>query len=157
MNGLSRLTRGTLLLATLATSSRGADSGAEPSDSIFGSGLLVQLQVSDLERSLRFYTETLAFRLTERRDDLQFAHVDCGVPGLQLGLAGGGALPPQPGSVALNFSVKGDLERTRGMLEARGVVFTGPTRVIKGKVRLAEFLDPDGYRIRLAGPDPAEK
>ena len=115
--------------------------------------LLVQLQVSDLERSIRFYKDTLGFEMTERRDDLQFVHLSCGLQGLQIGLSAGGAAPPHPGTVTLNFGVQGDIEEARRALEARGVVFLGPTRVIPGKVRLAEFRDPDGYRIRLAGSD----
>jgi catechol 2,3-dioxygenase-like lactoylglutathione lyase family enzyme len=91
------------------------------------------------------------FRISERRDDLQFVHVDCGVENLQLGLSAGAAQPPAPGSVALNFSVEGDIEALRARLEARGVRFAGPTHVIPGKVRLASFTDPDGYRLRLAG------
>jgi len=115
--------------------------------------LLVQLQVSDLERSIRFYRDTLGFDLTERRDDLQFVHMSCGLQGLQLGLSGGGAAPPQAGTVTLNFGILGDIEEARRALEARGVVFLGPTVVIPGKVRLAEFRDPDGYRIRLAAAE----
>jgi catechol 2,3-dioxygenase-like lactoylglutathione lyase family enzyme len=115
--------------------------------------LLVQLAVSDLDRSIRFYTETLGFQVTERRDDLQFAHIACGVPGLQLGLSAGGARPPDPGAIVLNFGVQGDIEAARQALQARDIVFDGPTVVIPGKVRLAAFRDPDGYRIRLAGHD----
>ena len=128
-----------------------AESRATP---VYGHGLLVQLQVQDLDRSVRFYTDVLGFRVTERRDDLQFVHLDCGVEGLQLGLSGGGTQPPAPGSVVLNFNVTGDVDAVRADLEKRGVRFSGPTQVIPGKVRLAGFADPDGYRLRLAGDDP---
>jgi predicted enzyme related to lactoylglutathione lyase len=121
--------------------------------SVLAPSLLVQLEVGDLERSIRFYTEALGCQLTERRDDLQFAHVACGLPGLTLGLSAGRATPAVPGTVALNFGVKGDLEVVRADLEKRGVVFTGPTRIIPGKVRLAPFEDPDGYVLRLAAHD----
>ena len=128
-----------------------AESRATP---VYGHGLLVQLQVQDLDRSVRFYTDVLGFRVTERRDDLQFVHLDCGVENLQLGLSAGGTQLPAPGSVVLNFSVTGDVDAVRAALEKSGVRFSGPTRIIPGKVRLAGFTDPDGYRLRLAGDDP---
>jgi predicted enzyme related to lactoylglutathione lyase len=131
-----------------------APAPAPATTDLSGQGLLVQLQVSDLERSIRFYTELLGFRVSERRDDLQFVHLDCGVPHLQLGLSAGATAPPVPGSVVLNFNVRGDVDDVRARLEARGVRFPAPTRIIPGKVRLAGFEDPDGYRLRLAGDDP---
>jgi catechol 2,3-dioxygenase-like lactoylglutathione lyase family enzyme len=134
---------------TLAATATGRDDEAP----IYGQGLLVQLRVKDLDRSIRFYTGLLGFRVTERRDDLQFVHLDCGVEHLQIGLSAGGAEPPSAGSVVLNFNVAGDVDAVRARLEARGVSFTGPTLVIPGKVRLADFSDPDGYRLRLAGED----
>ena len=121
---------------------------------VYGQGLLVELRVKDLEGSIRFYTDVLGFRVAERRDDLQFVHVDCGVDRLQLGLSAGGPELPSAGSVILNFDVAGDVEVVRASLEKEGVRFSGPTQIIEGKVRLAAFLDPDGYRLRLAGQDP---
>lgn len=140
-----------ILFAVLLGTTPFADEAAVGPAVRYRPSLLVQLQVRDLERSIRFYRDTLGFEMTERRDDLQFVHLSCGLQGLQIGLSAGGAAPPQPGTVTLNFGVQGDIEEARRALESRGVVFLGPTVTIPGKVRLAEFRDPDGYRIRLAG------
>jgi predicted enzyme related to lactoylglutathione lyase len=112
--------------------------------------LLIQLPVSDLERSIAFYSTVLGFTMTERRDDLKFAHIDTNVPGLQIGLN----QVPEPkgtGSVILNIGVA-DVIVARKTLETRGVKFRGETVVIPGKVALARFDDPDGHALSLAGP-----
>ena len=57
------------------------------------------------------------------------------------------------GAVVINFSVV-DVVAARKLLESRGVVFSGPTQIIPGKVALAGFRDPDGNQLRLAGPPP---
>ena len=115
----------------------------------------LQLVVADLDRSIRFYEDVLGFKVRERRDDLQFAHVTTNVPGLELGLNQVASPVSRPAGMLLNFSVR-DVEAGRRALEARGVKFAGPTRVIPGKVALAEFADPDGHRLRLAGPPPPD-
>jgi CreA protein len=116
--------------------------------------LLVQLSVANLDKAIAFYTHTLEFQLTERRDDLKFAPLTTNVPGVEFGLNE----VPDPrgtGGLILNISVA-DVATARKVLEARGVVFDGATVVIPGKVSLAAFKDPDGNRLRLAGP-PAPK
>ena len=112
----------------------------------------MQLNVSSLDKSIARYEQVLGFKTVERRDDLKFAHVETNVPGLQLGLGEGGTLKGT-GAVVINFSVV-DVVAARKLLESRGVVFTGPTQIIPGKVALAGFRDPDGNQLRLAGPPP---
>lgn len=112
--------------------------------------VVVQLGVADLERAIRFYVDVLEFTLTERRDDLGFAHIQTNVPGLEIGLSAG-STRSGTGAGVINISVA-DAASARAVLEARGVVFSGPTQVIPGKVSLAGFTDPDGNRLRLAGP-----
>jgi predicted enzyme related to lactoylglutathione lyase len=114
--------------------------------------IVVQLGVADLGKAIDWYETVLGFKTVERRDDLKFAHVETNVPGLQLGLGEGGAVRGT-GAVVINFSVY-DVAAARKLLESRGVVFTGPTQVIPGKVALAGFKDPDGNQLRLAGPPP---
>jgi catechol 2,3-dioxygenase-like lactoylglutathione lyase family enzyme len=114
--------------------------------------LLIQIGVASLDRAVAFYTRTLGFELTERRDDLKFAHVQTNVPGLEIGL-NEVATPRGSGSIVLNIGVA-DVASARRALETRGVVFSGETAIIPGKVALAPFMDPDGNVLRLAGPPP---
>ena len=114
--------------------------------------MVVQLSVSSLDKSIAFYEQVLGFKTVERRDNLKFAHVETNVPGLQLGL-GEESTPKGTGAVVINFSVV-DVVAARKLLESRGVVFSGPTQIIPGKVALAGFRDPDGNQFRLAGPPP---
>jgi predicted enzyme related to lactoylglutathione lyase len=113
----------------------------------------LQLAVADLDRSVRFYEDVMGFKMTERRDDLRFAHVQTNVPGLELGINQVAPAPRPSPAVVINISVA-DVAVARAALAARGVRFSKPTQVIPGKVALAEFADPDGHRLRLAGPPP---
>ena len=112
--------------------------------------VVLQLGVSDLAKAIEFYEQVLGFKTVERRDDLRFAHLETNVPGLQLGLSVG-SKQSGTGAAIVNISVL-DVAAARTLLEARGVVFTGPTQIIPGKVALAGFRDPDGNQLRLAGP-----
>lgn len=88
----------------------------------------------------------------EGAERLGFAHIATNVPGLELGL-NEVAAPAVSRGVVINISIT-DVTAGRTALEAKGVKFIGPTAVIPGKVALAEFADPDGHRLRLAGPPP---
>jgi predicted enzyme related to lactoylglutathione lyase len=114
----------------------------------------LQFSVANLDRAIEFYTKVLEYKLTERRDDLKFAHIATNVPGLELGL-GEVAEPKGTTGVILNVSVT-DVAAARKLLESRGVKFKGETLVIPGKVALAGFSDPDGNSLRLAGPPPKQ-
>lgn len=77
----------TLLACALAVSALAVTAAEQSRPSIeYRPSLLIQLSVPDLDRAISFYTTILGFTMTERRDDLRFAHLDTHVPGLQIGL-----------------------------------------------------------------------
>jgi len=110
--------------------------------------LLVQLRVSDLQKSIDFYTDVLDFELVTSIASLKWAELSFGMPGVKVGLSES-AEADGSGSVSLNIGVK-NVDTARSLLEARGVKFLRETIEVPGKVRLADFLDPDGNKIRLA-------
>ena len=116
--------------------------------------VVVHVGVSNLDKAVTFYRDVLELKVTERRDDIKFAHIATSVPGLEIGLSEGSTLSGT-GAAVINFGVA-DVAAARTLLESRGVKFTGPTQVIPGKVALAGFTDPDGNRLRLAGPPPPQ-
>jgi catechol 2,3-dioxygenase-like lactoylglutathione lyase family enzyme len=108
------------------------------------------IYVSDINVSIRFYTQTLGLKLRMRAGD-NWAEIDAG-PGLILGLHP--STPPHTpapgicGSLAIGFNVTGELERVVAKLEQRGVSFHGPI-IDDEQVRLAFFGDPDGNALYL--------
>lgn len=128
---------------------------SEPKAPHFQPVVVVELAVSDLDRSIEFYTETLGMELESRIDAFRWAKVRTSVPGLSLGLGQEDEVEGS-GTVSVNLAVA-DADGVRAQLEARGVEFQGATIEIPGVVRLADFTDPDGNRFRLAGPPSAGK
>jgi catechol 2,3-dioxygenase-like lactoylglutathione lyase family enzyme len=122
----------------------------EPDGVEYRPDVVVQVGVANLDASVAFYTKVMGFTMTERRDDLKFAHIRSSLPGLEIGVNEVPA-PTGSGSTVINIGVR-HVGRARATLESRGVVFRGPTQVIPGKVALAGFADPDGNLLRLAGP-----
>lgn len=104
------------------------------------------LSVSDMDRALRFYIETLGMKLA-LREGAGFAVVDAGggfCVGLRLRAAGAAA--PASGAeavCAIGFAVD-KLDDVIAVLANRGVAFDG-----------ARFADPDGNPLYLYDPPAA--
>ncbi len=107
----------------------------------------VSVPVTDLERSTRFYGETLG---------LPRASDDTGWPEFQLGEnvslylidptnIGQEFVGPHTASLALRVA---DVETARQALEAKGVAFEGET-FDTGVCHMAHFRDPDGNVLML--------
>ena len=115
------------------------------------SGGNTSIYVSDMDRAVRFYSETLGLRLRSRIGN-EWAEIDAG-DGMVIGLHP--ASPPAtvaPGTVgAINVELKvtGSLDLDVQQLKERGVSFTKPIANYE-HVRIATFTDPDGNVILLA-------
>ncbi|WP_199549669.1 VOC family protein [Streptomyces sp. N35] len=109
----------------------------------------ITVPVSDQDAALRFYTETLGFRVTEDRQMPPGRWLQVAPEGAQtvLTLSGpdmGGFTPGQTqGIMFLTTDVDADAERLR----AAGVEVAGPDPMPWG--RMAGFKDPDGNGFML--------
>ena len=113
----------------------------------FDGGLTCAMGVSDLERSIAWYRDTLGFELLYRLDDNAWCELRTGVERVNVGLsqveqAGG------KGGATLTFGVE-DIESAKAELDGRGVRQDGPIRDIPGLVRLLTFYDPDDNALML--------
>ena len=107
----------------------------------------VTVIVSDLNRTIRFFTETLGLKLKSHMEG-EWAEVQAS--GLTIGLHPAEEHGPQPGkseSLSIGFVVD-NLEQSMAELKRKGVVFA-PEIVKDGPVQLAFFSDPDKNPLYL--------
>ena len=113
----------------------------------FDGGLTCAIGVSDLDRSIAWYRDTLGFELLYRLEDAAWCELKTPVGRVNVGLsqvdeAGG------KGGATLTFGVE-DIEAAKADLDGRGVRQDGPIRDIPGLVRLLTFYDPDDNALML--------
>jgi catechol 2,3-dioxygenase-like lactoylglutathione lyase family enzyme len=126
----------------------------------------VNLNVTDLERSIRFYTEILGFKVALRYEDavawLNFGQYRDAVEGLGQGFHDLALYRvPQPAvddrrrrvgmnHLALRLAGPEDVDRAAGFLAAKGIrVLKGPLTHKEDSDRYLYFEDPDGNMIEL--------
>src|SRR5579884_268418 len=114
----------------------------------------VVFYVSDIERSVRFYTEILPFKVSDV-NEIGMVFLRCATDHHTIALAPrpGGVQPPpeylQLSHFALEVPSVDDLFRIRDWLRQHNVPITFEGRKGAGCNIGIEFLDPDGYTIEL--------
>ena len=104
--------------------------------------------VSNMDNAVRFYTEVLGLRLTNRFGN-HWATIDAG-KGLIIGLHPASPKYPAPGtkgSIILGLEIGMPIEQAVARLSQRGVKVGGIIRDSSGN--FADFEDPDGNAIYL--------
>jgi catechol 2,3-dioxygenase-like lactoylglutathione lyase family enzyme len=107
------------------------------------------IYVSDMQRSVDFYTGPLGLRLVFRAGN-HWAQLDAG--GMAIGLhpaSDGNPAPGTPGAITIGLSVDVPIAEAVAALSAHGVDVRGPVPGGGGTV-LAFFADPDGNPLYLA-------
>ena len=107
----------------------------------------VTVMVSDMEKAVQFYTNTLGLKLKSRYGN-EFAQVMA--PGTTIALHPISQNGPKPGhsdAISIGFAVD-DLDKAIAELKGKGVQFS---RISDDtQVRLAFFTDPDGNPLYLS-------
>src|SRR5262245_54490499 len=114
--------------------------------------MMTMVMVSDMDRSVRFYRDTLGLKL--RFQSPEWSEFDAG--STTLALHGGGVpAPPQgreqiAGRATIGFGVE-NVDKTFEELKGKGARVAMPPTEREGEgIRLTVFLDPDGLPISFA-------
>jgi catechol 2,3-dioxygenase-like lactoylglutathione lyase family enzyme len=110
----------------------------------------ITVMVSNMDASVRFYTELLGMKLTNRYGD-QWASVDAG-RGLTIGLHPASPKYPTPGTkggIMIGLEVDEPIQRAVENLKGKGVHFVRPIINDAGDGAFADFEDPDGNSLYL--------
>ena len=115
---------------------------------------IVNYDVTDWNKAKEFYGHTLELPLFNSADDFGWCEFG-GKDQVHLAIShwrGPDPLPPTNGGGIAIFNVE-DAVAAVAELRRRGVKCDDPVAV-PGMVTYAQFYDPDGNRLQLAGPPP---
>ena len=109
----------------------------------------IMLGVRDLETSLEFYTETLGIKLVFKMEEMAFLETSNVTLVLSKSLAD--ASDNLVGATEVVFAVE-DVTDAHRQLREHGVKFINEPRQVTDKDWAANFVDPNGHRLSVFGP-----
>jgi predicted enzyme related to lactoylglutathione lyase len=110
---------------------------------------MISLGVTDMGRSIRFYTETLNLRVTSKSAEITFIRAGDVTIVLNVPLAKSAGVIV--GAMEIIFPVESVATLYR-QLVARGCSFVAQTHQITADTWAATFTDPDGHKLTILGP-----
>ncbi|MCC6908995.1 MAG: VOC family protein [Phycisphaerales bacterium] len=119
-----------------------------PSPIEYNGGLTISSSVTNLKKSIDWYTSVLGFTHLYTVEEIGWCELQTPVEGGRVNLGLSQVEKVTPGGPTPTFGVK-DIDKARATLESKRVRFDGPTREYPGMVRLATFYDPDGNSLML--------
>ena len=118
----------------------------------------VEILPSDMERSLKFYTEVLGFRVAWRFKPVnapieEIVFIELGGTQIELFRYKGTAAPVSDGEWKVGLRRIGllvnDMDKAVEHLREKGVEISSEPRATEEDLKIAEFKDPDGIAIEL--------
>ena len=113
----------------------------------FDGGLTLAMTVSNLDKAIEWYRDTLGLELLYKVDEIAWAEMQSPVTRVNVGL-GEGEETTRSGNTVPTFGVT-DIAAAKAELEAKGVKMDGDIRHIEGMVKLLTFYDRDDNALML--------
>ena len=114
---------------------------------MYRSGVSIWYNVSNLERTLEFYSGKLGFEVTFHDPANGMAMVNTNTKDCVIGFSEAQAVEPATSSTVFEVI---NIEEAMKQLEAKVVDFIGGEAYLAGLATLATFVDPDGHNLMLA-------
>lgn len=113
---------------------------------MFKTGIAFHYNVSDIERTIAFYTEKLGFQIHDYDANMRQARLYTNSKDCLIGFAE--MQPVVPSTTCITFEVE-NIEQAVKTLQEKGITFKNGIVEVPNMVKLAPFTDPDGYSMML--------
>lgn len=110
-------------------------------------GFTLWYSVSDLERTLSFYTDQLGFEVDSYDKENGMASVHTNTKDCFIGFSESEQVVPSTAAAVIEVE---DIDVAVKELKEKGITFNGEVTTIPGYAKLITFKDPDGHNFELS-------